>query len=66
MSDYISNVDEIFCAAIELSSPEERGEYVESACGGNAELRHRVDALLAHYRSARRINPEAGFAPRRP
>ena len=50
MSDNLPNVDEIFCAAIELSSPEERGEYVERACGGNAELRHRVDALLtAHF-----------------
>ncbi len=49
MSDYISTVDEIFCAAIELSSPEERGKYVERACGGNAELRHRVDALLAAH-----------------
>jgi serine/threonine protein kinase/tetratricopeptide (TPR) repeat protein len=36
----------IFDEAVEIASPEQRAAYLEGACGGDAELRARVDALL--------------------
>ncbi len=39
-------VKSIFDEAAEIASPEGRAAYLESACGGDADLRKRVDALL--------------------
>jgi serine/threonine protein kinase len=48
----IPDVESIFYAAIDLATPEERGAYVQSTCGGNEELRQRVEKLLqAHFRA---------------
>jgi serine/threonine protein kinase len=45
---------EIFAGAMECATPEERVAYLASACGGDAELRARVEALLqAHERAGR-------------
>ena len=42
----------IFDAAMELSDPVDRAAYLDSACRGDAALRHRVEALLqAHSAS---------------
>ncbi len=41
------NVDSIFCTAVELDSDIERADYLARACGPDAELRNRVDKLLA-------------------
>jgi WD40 repeat protein/tetratricopeptide (TPR) repeat protein/serine/threonine protein kinase len=44
------NEEAIFNAAIEIDSPAERAEFVKSACGDDAELLARVEALLrVHY-----------------
>ena len=44
------SVDSVFCAAIELKSPEEREAYLDQACGSDVELRRQVERLLrAHY-----------------
>jgi tetratricopeptide (TPR) repeat protein/serine/threonine protein kinase len=49
MSDKPS-IDSIFCAAIELESPDERRALVEQACGEDVDLRHQVERLLhAHF-----------------
>src|SRR5262245_7582012 len=45
----VTEIDAIFAAAVELSSPGERAEYVRRICGENAELRQRVDELLAAH-----------------
>src|SRR5215470_15328433 len=37
----------IFAAALEKSTPAERAAYLDEACGGDAGLRQRVEALLA-------------------
>src|SRR5262245_50091422 len=37
---------EIFMAALEKDDPKERATYLDQACGGDAKLRQRVDALL--------------------
>jgi tetratricopeptide (TPR) repeat protein len=39
-------VKSIFDEAAEIASPEERAAYLERACGGDADLRERVGALL--------------------
>jgi serine/threonine protein kinase/tetratricopeptide (TPR) repeat protein len=40
------NVDDIFLAALERASAEERFAYLEAACAGNPGLRRRVERLL--------------------
>jgi len=45
-----TQVDPIFFAAVEISSPEERAEYLRRACGDDPQLRQRVEELLeAHF-----------------
>src|SRR5262249_16160166 len=49
MSDKPS-IDTVFCAAIDIESPDERRALVEQACGEDADLRHQVERLLhAHF-----------------
>jgi WD40 repeat protein len=42
---------EIFIEALQKDAPAERAAYLDSACGGDDELRGRVDGLLAEHRS---------------
>jgi serine/threonine protein kinase len=52
----------IFVAALEKSTPSERAAYLESACGGDAEFRRRVEALLkAHEQSGDLLDPQANL-----
>ncbi len=46
------NVDSIFCQAVEIASDSERQEYLQQACGADAELRDRIDKLLAAHLQA--------------
>ena len=39
----------IFLNAIELADPQQRREYVAQACGEDAQLRERVQALLVSH-----------------
>jgi eukaryotic-like serine/threonine-protein kinase len=48
----VSQVDAIFSVAIEIASAEEREHYVSKACGEDAALRQRVEALLASHSAA--------------
>jgi hypothetical protein len=42
----------IFDAAIQKANPAERAAYLDAACGGDAELRRRIEALVrAHQQS---------------
>src|SRR5262245_42226594 len=44
--------EQVFLAALDLDSPADRAAYLETACGGDAELRRRVEELLAaHFKS---------------
>ena len=47
----------LFLAASDLADPAERAAYLERECGGDAELRGRVEALL-------RANDAAPLPPR--
>jgi serine/threonine protein kinase len=50
MPDLHPDLDALFCAAIELRSPEARAEYLAGACGTNADLRRQVESLVvAHF-----------------
>ena len=40
------SVKSIFEEAVEIASPEERAAYLERACGGDAQIRRKVEALL--------------------
>ena len=44
--------DDIFHAAAEIADPQQRAAYLEDACGGDAELRREVQALLEHDAAA--------------
>ena len=45
----MSPVERLFFAALEQPSPEDRAAYLDKACGGDADLRQRVERLLAAH-----------------
>jgi serine/threonine protein kinase len=45
-------LDDVFCAAIELTAPAERAAYLDQVCGGDVEMRRRVERLLAAHTQA--------------
>ena len=49
MPEQFDREEAIFQAAIELEAPDARADYVGKACGQDASLRERVDALLAAH-----------------
>src|SRR5262245_48771373 len=52
MPDQLSDLDAIFCEAIELRSPEDRAAFVSRACAGDETLRQEVESLVAaHFRA---------------
>ncbi len=53
MSENQPNIDEIFLAALEKQTPDERAEYLDAVCAGNVEVRQQVERLLdAHPKAA--------------
>src|SRR6516164_6888515 len=44
-----TTLDTIFCAAIELPSAADRAAYLAEACGGDDDLRDRVERLVAAH-----------------
>jgi hypothetical protein len=48
MPDF-KQVKQIFLAAIERADPKERESYLNQACGDDAPLRRRVEALLCRH-----------------
>jgi hypothetical protein len=55
---------EIFGRAVELASAESRAGYLEGACGGDATLKIRVEALLANHVEDNFLQqPAAGLGP---
>src|SRR5262245_562576 len=64
MSEPTANIDNIFCAAIEIASDDERSAYVKSACGQDTELLARVEKLLAaHFRAGTFLEAPAAGLP---
>ena len=53
-------IDEIFCGAIEVESPEELQSYLNRACGEDPELRRQIERLLeAHFRGGSIVDSPA-------
>jgi serine/threonine protein kinase len=48
-------VESVFSAAVATGGPAERARYLDSACGGDADLRRKVEALLASHDGASRF-----------
>jgi serine/threonine protein kinase len=46
------NEHELFTAALESDTPDERAAYLDRACGGELELRARIEALLKAHEQA--------------
>src|SRR6516225_10410060 len=60
MNQVHSDIDSIFCKAIELDSPEARAAFLDQVCAGDAELKGRVEKLLgAHFRAGSFLEPPA-------
>jgi hypothetical protein len=52
---------EIFLAALDIASPDDRERFVEEACAGDNALDRRVRELLqAHERAGRFLGPPRG------
>ncbi len=64
MSSHPDPEREIFGQALEIESPQERAEYLERACAGDAGLRARVESLLAVHASAGGFLEGDGEVPR--
>jgi WD40 repeat protein/serine/threonine protein kinase len=52
MAETRAKEEAIFHAALELDSADQRSGYLDAACGDEAELRRRVEALLRRYAEA--------------
>jgi hypothetical protein len=53
-----SNVKAVFIAALDHERGAERAAYLDVACGDNADLRRRIEVLLAaHERAGEILNP---------
>ena len=48
-------VEEIFCAALELSEPDKRQAFLERACAGDATLRSSVERMLAEQDNVEKL-----------
>jgi eukaryotic-like serine/threonine-protein kinase len=56
----VSNVKAIFIAALDQEPGTDRSDYLAAACGDNADLRRRVEALLAAHERADEVLGPAG------
>jgi eukaryotic-like serine/threonine-protein kinase len=54
MSDRWHEVKRVFAEALERA-PSDRGNYLHDACGGDADLRHQVESLLAAHQTSDRF-----------
>jgi formylglycine-generating enzyme required for sulfatase activity len=53
--------EEVFLAALDLTSPSERAAYLEKACGGDVQFRRQVEALLAaHFKTGAFLDEPVG------
>src|SRR5262249_45918557 len=43
------SINGLFCAAIDIASPEERAAFVAQACGNDQQLKRQVERLLAAH-----------------
>src|SRR6266542_189590 len=64
MNKDIDREEEIFEAALQFATPEQRAAFVQGACGNNETLRQRVEALLkAHEDAGGFLDPPPAVTP---
>src|SRR5689334_6911534 len=56
----LARVEAIFTEALARPTPAERAAYLDGACGEDAELRRRVEALLSSNQAAQTFLPLSG------
>src|SRR3954451_11288610 len=54
---------DVFLDAIEITVPGERAAFLDAACAGDAELRRRVEALLAAHERPESLLDRPALAP---
>src|SRR3954451_10825101 len=54
---------DVFLDAVEFTVPGERAAFLDAACAGDAELRRRVEALLAAHERPESLLDRAAIAP---
>src|SRR5262245_52006688 len=59
----MSPAEALFFAALEKADPTERAAYLDEACAGDADLRRRVDRLLAAHPKVGRFLEQAPKEP---
>ena len=57
------NERDLFIATLQIDDPAERAAYLDKGCGGDAELRQRVEALLAAFGQAGSFLQQPAAAP---
>src|SRR5262245_57156163 len=63
MAEANPRTESLFWSALAIDSPQERGRYLDHACGGDAQLRGRVEELLAAYPKAESFLEPAARSP---
>src|SRR5262245_1619020 len=63
MADLERSEETLFDAARKLSDPKERAAYLEAACAGDADLRRRLEELLAAQAQADAFFNQSGARP---
>ena len=57
----LARLEALFSEALKLATPAERAAYLARACGGDPELRRRVEGLLASHEAAGSFLAPAGL-----
>src|SRR5262249_60006352 len=61
MSIDFKQVKEIFLAAVDQADPKERQAFLRQACGDDAALRRKVEALLGRHEQTNNFLEQAAF-----
>src|SRR5262249_13787053 len=60
MKPTVDSIDSILAAAVEIDSDSQRREFLAQACGGDGELRQRLENLIDnHFRAGSFLEPPA-------
>jgi serine/threonine protein kinase len=62
----VQRIQAVFLAAVEISDPADRARFLDGACGGDAELRSRVEALLRAHDQPDSLLDHPAVAPHDP
>src|SRR5262245_15711184 len=62
----VQRIQAVFLTAAEISDPADRAKFLDEACGGDAELRARVEALLHSHDQPDSLLDHPAVAPHDP